>query len=88
MPAQLPQLAEFAGTHPGLSIVIDHLATLRGDDPAGMEAWRMGIAEVAWCGNVSMKLSGLWSVDRGWRAERLAPHLRHVLAHFGAARCM
>ena len=62
---QLPELADFAKAVPGLTIVLNHLGGLQRVGPYGnrddevMVAWRRGLAAVALCPNVNLKLGGI-----------------------------
>ena len=62
---QLPELADFAKAVPDLTIILNHIGGLmrtgpyanRGDEL--MATWRSGIAAVAACPNVNIKLGGV-----------------------------
>ena len=62
---QMPELAVFAKSHSGLTIVLNHLGGLMRTGPYGnrddevMTAWRRGIDAVAECPNIIMKLGGI-----------------------------
>jgi predicted TIM-barrel fold metal-dependent hydrolase len=60
---QLPRLAAMARAVPDLSIVLDHVGgVIRAGGHAGRDIfpeWRAGLARMAACPNVSVKLSGL-----------------------------
>lgn len=83
-PAQLPAVAALARRHPGLSIVICHLA-LGAADPDS--AWRRGMDALAASGNVSAKVSGL-ATGRPRDVERLAEVVGLAVAAFGPERLM
>src|SRR6201988_3308066 len=59
---QLPELAEFAKAVPDLTIILNHIGGLTrigpyaGRDEEVMATWRAGIAAVAECPNVNLKL--------------------------------
>ncbi|TNF19725.1 MAG: hypothetical protein EP318_13350 [Rhodobacteraceae bacterium] len=88
VPAQLPEVRDLALAHPGLSIVLNHFATLEPDTPGNADAWRAGLGALGAVPNVCVKLSGLWTVDRGWRAAVLKPHVAHLLACLGPERVL
>jgi len=88
VPGQLSQLAELAASNPGQAIVIDHLGTPWFETARDRNAWESGMRECARCPNVSVKISGLWTLDRQWRPEVIAGPVRFVVDLFGAARCM
>ena len=104
---QLPELAEFARAVPDLTIVLNHLGGLwrigpfAGRDDEVLPAWRKGLAEVAACPNVYMKLGALGSkrAGFGWHerdrppsSQELAsawrPYVETCIEAFGPARCM
>ncbi len=107
---QLPELVELARAVPGTTIVCDHLSTPLGVGPwqgrqdEVFDAWRPGIAELARCENVVMKLGGLAMPDNGMfpitaSGDPSRPDVDafvsvqgrwylHVLDCFGADRCM
>jgi L-fuconolactonase len=104
---QLPEMIEFARAVPGLQIIINHLGGLNrtgpfeGRDDEVMPAWRSGIAELAKCPNVLMKLGGIgmprfgfdWHLrDKPIGSEELAadmaPLLSYCIEQFGPERCM
>lgn len=88
VPEQLGEVHDLARAHPGLTIVLNHFATLEPDRPGNLDHWRAGIAALAAVENVHVKLSGLWTVDRGWRASALRPHVAHLLSSLGPERVL
>lgn len=88
VPEQLPEVLAVARALPGLKIVLNHFATLEPDQPDNLRDWQDGIAALADTPNVFVKLSGLWTVDRRWRAAALLPHVAHVLSCLGANRVL
>jgi predicted TIM-barrel fold metal-dependent hydrolase len=104
---QLPELAEFARTVPGLTIILNHLGGLTrigpyaGRDEEVMATWRRGIAAVAECPNVNLKLGGIGMPRLGfdWHtrarpigseelAGSIAPIMSYCIEQFGPDRCM
>lgn len=104
---QLPELAAFARALPELTIVLNHIGGLvrigpyanRDDDV--LPAWRRGIAEVAQCPNVIIKLGGVGQLRYGFNwheretpigsqelAETLSPLMHYCIEQFGPNRCM
>ncbi|WP_323764475.1 amidohydrolase family protein [Marinovum sp.] len=88
VPAQLPEVLALAQAHPGLTIVLNHFATLEPEQPGNLQDWRSGIAALRTVPNVCVKLSGLWTVDRQWQASVLRPHVTHLLSCLGADRVL
>jgi predicted TIM-barrel fold metal-dependent hydrolase len=104
---QLPELADFARAVPNLSIIVNHIGGLirvgpyaHRDDEV-LATWRQGIAAVAACPNVSMKLGGMGMPRTGfdWHtrthpigseelAAAMAPYMHYCIEQFGPERCM
>ena len=104
---QLPELAEFARAIPDLTIILNHLGGLNRAGPYSnrddevLATWRSGIAAVAKCPNVSLKLGGIGMPRLGfdWHtrdkpigseelAASMAPLMSYCIEQFGADRCM
>ena len=104
---QLNELAEFAKAVPDLTIVLNHIGGLLRVGPYGnnddevLEAWRSGIAAVAECPNVNVKLGGIGMPQTGfdWHerdtpigseelAEAMAPFMNYCIEKFGPDRSM
>ena len=104
---QLPELAEFAKAVPDLTIILNHLGGLTRVGPYGsrddevLGTWRSGIAAVAACPNVNLKLGGIGMPRLGfdWHtrekpiaseelAASMAPFMIYCLERFGPDRCM
>jgi predicted TIM-barrel fold metal-dependent hydrolase len=88
VPRQLAQLAAVARENPDLQIVVNHLGTPLRDTLEDIAEWTDGMQECAQCENVSVKLSGLWVLDRGWAPQHIGGPVRMVVDLFGADRCM
>jgi predicted TIM-barrel fold metal-dependent hydrolase len=88
VPQQLSQLAELARAHPEQVIVIDHLGTPWFESDADRVSWSAGMKACAACPNVHVKLSGLWTLDHGWRVEVIGAPVKYVVDLFGPERCM
>jgi predicted TIM-barrel fold metal-dependent hydrolase len=104
---QLPELAAFAQAVPELTIILNHLGGLQRVGPyanRGQEvlpAWRSGIAAVAACPNVYLKLGGIGGPRLGfdWHtrdkpigseelATSIAPFMTYCIEQLGPDRCM
>jgi predicted TIM-barrel fold metal-dependent hydrolase len=104
---QLPELADFARTVPDLTIILNHIGGLYRVGPYGnrddevLATWRNGIAAVAQCPNVFLKLGGVgqprygfdwYSWDKPIGSEalagELAPLMNYCIEQFGPDRCM
>ena len=104
---QLPELADFARAVPDLTIVLNHLGGLNRAGPYAnrddevLPAWRRGIAAVAQCPNVNLKLGGIGMPRLGfdWHtrdtpigseelAAAMAPLMAYCIEQLGSQRCM
>ncbi len=104
---QLPELAAFATAVPDLTIILNHLGGLTRVGPYGdrddevLAAWRSGIAAVAKCPNVALKLGGIGMPRLGFDwynrakpigskelASSIAPIMTGCIEQFGPNRCM
>ena len=104
---QLPDLADFARAVPDLPIILNHVGGLArvgpyaGRDDGVIATWRSGIAAVADCPNVNIKLGGMGMTRYGfdWHtrdipvgseelAGSMAPYMTYCIEKFGPDRCM
>jgi predicted TIM-barrel fold metal-dependent hydrolase len=105
---QLVELADLADAVPGCTIVVDHLGGPLGIGPHAaardemLSVWRAGIARVAQCPNVVLKVGGIGMqhyFGMGWADRDLPPGSEEVAAYwsdmvcsaidaFGPDRCM
>ena len=104
---QLPELLEFAKAVPDLKIILNHIGGLVMDGPYSdkkdevISIWREGIASVAECPNVVVKLGGIGMprtgfdrherkvpIDSEELAESIAPFFDYCIEHFGTDRSM
>jgi L-fuconolactonase len=88
-PRQLPAAIELVAKGPDVRFVLDHCGKPEIRN-AQWEPWATQIRELAKAPNVSCKISGLvteanWAA---WTKETLKPYVDHVVACFGAERCM
>ncbi|MFQ6029456.1 MAG: amidohydrolase family protein [Dehalococcoidia bacterium] len=104
---QLPELAEFARAVPDLTIILNHIGGVNrtgyyaNRDEEIIAAWRSGIAAVAACPNINVKLGGMGMPRLGfaWHtrdlpigseelAEAMSPWMSYCIEQFGPNRCM
>jgi predicted TIM-barrel fold metal-dependent hydrolase len=104
---QLPEIADFAKIVPDLTIILNHIGGLSrtgiyaNKDDEVIPVWREGIAAVAACPNVVVKLGGLGMprIGFGWHAREvpigseelakaMSPWLTYCIEQFGPDRCM
>jgi predicted TIM-barrel fold metal-dependent hydrolase len=82
-PAQLAAAAALAHAHPDTQMVVEHFAMVDGDP-----AWDAGMAMLADCPRVAVKLSGPGLVRRDWSAETIRPAIARLIELFGVDRLM
>jgi predicted TIM-barrel fold metal-dependent hydrolase len=104
---QLPELAAFAQAIPELTIILNHLGGLTRVGPYAhrddevLATWRRGIAAVAACPNIHLKLGGIGMPRLGfdWHerttpigsdelAQAIAPLMTYCIEQLGPNRCM
>jgi L-fuconolactonase len=104
---QLAELAAFARAVPDLTIIVNHIrglvriGTYANRDDDVLPAWRRGIAAVAACPNVILKLGGVGQRRFGfdWHArakpigseelaKELSPLMQYCIEQFSPDRCM
>jgi L-fuconolactonase len=104
---QLPELADFATAVPDLPIILNHIGGLlrvgpyANRDQEVLDTWRRGIAAVAACPNVTIKLGGIGMPRTGfdWHtrpqpigseelAASMAPFMTYCIEQFGPERGM
>jgi len=104
---QLPELADFAKAVPDLTIILNHMGGLlrvgpyANRDDEVLATWRRGIAAVAACPNLHVKLGGIGMPRTGfdWHARStpigseelaasMAPFMTYCIEQFGPHRCM
>jgi predicted TIM-barrel fold metal-dependent hydrolase len=87
-PGQMADAARLAGEHPDIAMILNHTGMPTDRDDAGLQQWRDGMTLLAEHPNVSVKISGLGMVDRGWTTESIRPFVLQTIETFGVDRCM
>jgi predicted TIM-barrel fold metal-dependent hydrolase len=104
---QIQELVELARVFPEVPIVLDHIGGPIGIGPYAdkhdevFQLWQQGIADLATCDNVSVKLGGTGMPlgGYGWHerpappssqdiADVMSPYYTHCIEQFGVERCM
>jgi len=85
---QMEGAAALAEACPGVTFVLQHAGMLEDLSPAGIDAWRSGMALLAARPNVVSKLSGLGTFLRRNDEAHVAMIVGETLALFGADRCL
>ncbi len=85
---QMADAADLAEACPDVTFVLQHAGMLEDLSPAGVAAWREGMARLAARPNVVSKLSGLGTFLRRNDPAHVAFVVRETLALFGPERCL
>lgn len=86
--SQMLDGAELARSFPDTVFVLEHAGMLEDMSPAGWQLWRHGMAALAQCRNVNVKLSGLGTFVHACRDDVIGPIVRETVTLFGADRCL
>jgi predicted TIM-barrel fold metal-dependent hydrolase len=86
--SQMADSVKLAKSFPETTFVLEHAGMLEDASPSGRQRWRDGMAALADCRNVNVKLSGLGTFDHAYRFETVAPVIAETVAIFGADRCL
>lgn len=86
----LPQAIQFVDRHPGITMVVDHIAKPRIQQTSFDSTWANNIKELAKRDHVHCKLSGMVTEvrDGHWDRQLLQPYFDTVLEAFGANRLL
>lgn len=87
-PWQADEVVELANAHPGLTIVVNHIASPIDQSPEGLAAWRDDVALLATPPNVVIKVSSVHGYLPEPTYANAQPLIRHVLDCFGPRRSM
>jgi predicted TIM-barrel fold metal-dependent hydrolase len=85
--SQMADGAALARAFPDTVFVLEHAGMLEDMSPAGWQVWRDGMAALAQCRNVNVKLSGLGTFVHACRDDVIRPIVKETVAQFGADRC-
>jgi predicted TIM-barrel fold metal-dependent hydrolase len=85
--SQMIDGALLARAFPDIVFVLEHAGMLEDTSPGGLKLWRDGMAALAQCPNVNVKLSGLGTFVHACRADVMGPIVKETVALFGAERC-
>jgi predicted TIM-barrel fold metal-dependent hydrolase len=87
-PYQSEDVARLACDMPGLQIVVNHCASPMDRDEAGLERWHAGLALMAACPNVAIKVSNFGAYAPDKSPEGLRRSVLTCIDAFGPARSM
>jgi predicted TIM-barrel fold metal-dependent hydrolase len=84
----MPQVAALARRYGDVQFILDHDGMPAERDAAAMEGWRQGMATLANCPNIAVKLGGYGMVDTRWTLDSIRPLIERTLDLFGTERSM
>jgi len=87
-PGQMPAMAALAARHPEVPVIVNHAGMAVLSDADGYGEWRRGLAALAACPQVAVKLSGFGFARRDWDAAFVRDMVRTVIDLFGPERAM
>jgi len=87
-PGQMTALAELFARHPDIPVIVNHAGMAVLDDPDGPAEWRRGLAALAACPQVAVKLSGFGFARRNATPAFVRDTIRIVVDLFGTDRAM
>lgn len=82
------ELLDLIAAFPQTPVVIDHCFMPVDRSPDAMFGWRGAIERAASAPQTTMKISGFGIKGVGWPFDQQRPIIEHLIASFGAARCM
>jgi predicted TIM-barrel fold metal-dependent hydrolase len=85
--SQMADGTALARAFPDTVFVLEHAGMLEDMSPAGWQLWRDGMAALAQCRNVNVKLSGLGTFVHACRDDVIGPIVKETVALFGTDRC-
>jgi predicted TIM-barrel fold metal-dependent hydrolase len=87
-PGQMPAMAALAARHPDVPVIVNHAGMAVLSDADGYGEWRRGLAALAACPQVAVKLSGFGFARRDWDAAFVRDTVRTIIDLFGPERAM
>lgn len=84
----LEEAAGLVRQFPRLPVVLEHAGLPWDRSEHGLAAWRRGMAALAACDNVHVKLSEFGLRDATWQLAQNAPVVHETVSLFGWQRCM
>jgi predicted TIM-barrel fold metal-dependent hydrolase len=85
--SQMVDGARLARSFPDTVFVLEHAGMLEDMSSRGWQHWREGMAALAECPNVNVKLSGLGTFVHACREDVMAPIVKETVSMFGTDRC-
>ncbi|WP_419913844.1 amidohydrolase family protein [Hoeflea sp.] len=82
----LPGIAELAGRHPEIRVILEHTGMPHDHTPEGRDTWSEGMRQLAARDNTAAKISGLGNTIEGWTEELIRPYVLETIDIFGTDR--
>jgi predicted TIM-barrel fold metal-dependent hydrolase len=86
--SQMADGARLARDFPAITFVLEHAGMLEDTSPDGRRRWRDGMAQLADCPNMNVKLSGLGTFAHASTIEVMQETVLNTVQMFGADRCL
>lgn len=87
-PSQMAEAAELAAAFPATTFVLNHCGSPVDRSDAGMAEWRAGLARLALCPNVAIKVSNPFAYDHDWSEASIGAVVDHAFEAFGPERAL
>jgi predicted TIM-barrel fold metal-dependent hydrolase len=87
-PGQMQAGLDLARSFPGLTFVLLHAGMPEDRSETGLALWRRGMAGLAGCDNVMVKISGLGTFERSCSEASWRPIIEETVDRFGPSRCL
>lgn len=82
----LPGIAELAGKHPDIQVILEHTGMPYDHTPEGRKVWTDGMRALAERENASVKISGFGTTIDNWTEELIRPYVLTAIEVFGVDR--
>ena len=87
-PHQMAEAESLARDFADMTFVLNHCGSPADRTEEGMAAWRAGLASLAACGNVHLKISNPVAYDHDWTVDSLGAVITYCFDTFGPERSM
>ena len=87
-PALADKAANLASTFTGINFILTHAGYPPASNSDSFTRWTDGMAKLAECPNVAVKLSGLMLAEKAWHPEHARKAAHTLLAQFGPGRVL
>lgn len=87
-PWQMERAARLAEDLPQVQIILNHTGMPMERTAEGFAQWLEGMAALAGCPSVAVKISGLGMLERDWTSASIRPYVLDTIELFGVERCL